>query len=248
MTRDNELIGVALAAGKGTRMSGDLPKVLHTLAGKPLVLFVTDLMDSLNLDRRIVVTGYRHELVEAVLPGGVGVAYQEQQLGTGHAVQCAAPLFRDSAGTLLLLYGDVPLLRAETLRAMLDEHAATGAAVTMLSARLDDPTGYGRVLRGPGGEVLGIIEHKDASEEQKRITEINTGIYCFRIPDLLRILTRLGNDNAQGEYYITDTVGMLRAEGKTVAALTCEDPVEIQGVNTDADLANLEALYRQRRG
>jgi bifunctional UDP-N-acetylglucosamine pyrophosphorylase/glucosamine-1-phosphate N-acetyltransferase len=248
MTHNNEIIGVALAAGRGTRMSGDLPKVLHTLAGKPLVLYVTDLMKSLGLSRSIVVTGYKHELVDAVLPEDVNVAYQEQQLGTGHAVQCAAPLFRDSSGTLLLLYGDVPLLRASTLRAMLDEHARADASVTMLTALMEDPTGYGRVLRDPDGSVRGIIEHKDASDEQKFINEINTGIYCFSIPDLLRILSRLSNNNVQGEYYITDAVGILRHEDKTVAALTAADPIEIQGVNTDLDLATLEKALKERRG
>ena len=247
MEHNAEIIGLALAAGKGTRMKSDLPKVLHAVGGKPMVLYVTDLMMALDLARSIVVVGYRHELVEAVLPPDVGVALQLEQNGTGHAVQCAAPLFRDSRGTLLLLYGDVPLLRLETIRRLLREHFASGAAVTMLTTLLADPTGYGRVIRDTNGLVSGIIEHKDATEEQRHIHEINTGIYCFRIPDLLPVLEQLSNDNAQGEYYITDAVGLLRAAGKIVAAVAAKDSSEVLGVNTLDELRDAGEIL-QRRG
>lgn len=247
MSNETEIIGLCLAAGKGTRMKSDLPKVLHEIGGRPMVLYVTDLMSDLGLSKQIVVVGYKHELVEAVLPPDVDAALQAEQNGTGHAVQCAAPLFLHSSGTLLLLYGDVPLLRKETLLTLIETHNKTNAAATMLTVNLDDPAGYGRVVRGADGGVLAIVEHKDADEQQRAINEINTGIYCFQIPPLLASLDQLKNDNAQGEYYVTDCVGLLREAGHAVAAVVAEDPNEVLGVNNLDELDYCGRVLEERR-
>jgi bifunctional UDP-N-acetylglucosamine pyrophosphorylase / glucosamine-1-phosphate N-acetyltransferase len=185
--------------------------------------------------------------VRAVLPPHVEVALQSPQLGTGHAVQCAAPLFKDCKGTLLLLYGDVPLLRAETLRSLMREHFDTGAAATMITTLLPDPSGYGRIIRDEAGSVSRIVEHKDASEEQRLIREINSGIYCFEIPPLLDALAMLSNDNKQGEYYVTDTVGILRSKGLKVSAFVAEEPFEVLGINNLDELGAADKILAARR-
>ena len=246
MTDKNELIGLVLAAGKGKRMKSDLPKVLHQVGARPMVLYCTDIMEQLALHRRIVVVGHKADLVRDVLPTGVDTVLQEEQLGTGHAVQCAAHKFNDSQGALVLLYGDVPLLRAETIRNLIDQHTDSGAAATILTTELDDPTGYGRVLRDAQGAVTALVEHKDATDEQLRIREINTGIGCFRIPLLLRALDMLSNDNAQGEYYVTDCVGILREQGHPVSAVIAPDSTEVLGVNNLDELAFCEKVLKQR--
>jgi len=244
---NKEMIGLALAAGMGKRMNSDLPKVLHEAAGQPLVLYCVDLMSALGATRKIVVLGHKHELVRAVLPDSVEVALQPQQLGTGHAVMCAAPLFEGFEGTLLLLYGDVPLLREETLRELIKEHEQSDAAVTVLTTMLEDPTGYGRMIRGEDGLVLKIVEHKDASPEELAVKEMNSGIYCFKTPLLLDALKQLNNNNAQGEYYVTDTVQILKNAGHVVAAVVADDPDEVMGVNNLDELAKVNDILLSRR-
>jgi bifunctional UDP-N-acetylglucosamine pyrophosphorylase/glucosamine-1-phosphate N-acetyltransferase len=223
-----------------------MPKVLHEAGGRPLVMYCVQLMKELGMMRSIVVLGHKHELVRAVLPDYIEVALQPEQLGTGHAVMCAAPLFSDFKGTLLLLYGDVPLLRTETLRKLMSAHAETGAAITVLTTLLDDPSGYGRIVRGTDGLVERIVEHKDATEDERAIKEINSGIYCFRTPLLLDALKQLKNDNAQGEYYVTDTVGILRGMGYPIAAVIAEDSDEVLGVNNLDELAYVDRVIRSR--
>ena len=231
-----------LAAGKGTRMKSDMPKVMHTLAGRELVRWVIDAARAAGLDPVILVVGHQAERVREALAGEPGLRFvvQAEQLGTGHAVQMAAPELAGRGGEVLVLAGDAPLIRAETLRALVDHHRARGAAATVLTAELDDPAGYGRILRDAAGDVAAIREHRDASEAERAVREVNSGIYCFRVDALLAALRELRADNDQAEYYLTDTLAILRTAGETVAARLCGDAWEIAGVNDRDQLAAME--------
>jgi bifunctional UDP-N-acetylglucosamine pyrophosphorylase/glucosamine-1-phosphate N-acetyltransferase len=239
-----------LAAGKGTRMKSDLPKVLHTLQERPLLLWVVAASRAAQLAPLVLVVGHQHERVrETMAPhdeGDLRYVLQAEQHGTGHAAQVARPELAQLTGDLLVLAGDVPLIRAATLAGLLAEHRARGAAATVLTAELADPTGYGRILRDAAGDVAAIREHRDASESERAVREINSGIYCFRLPALLTALDALKPENDQGEYYLTDTLAILRARGERVAAQRCADPVEIAGVNDREQLAALEARLAGR--
>lgn len=244
-----ELVAVILAAGVGKRMRSDLAKVLHPVRGRPMVDHVIDAVRAAGVERVIVVVGHQAERVRAALAGrGVEFVLQAEQLGTGHAVDQARPLLASNTGTTLVLCGDTPLLSAATLRELLATHARTGAAATVLSAVLDDPTGYGRILRDPTGEVRGIVEHKDASEEERRVREINSGLLAFSTPDLFAALARVQNDNAQGEYYLTDTLAILLRMGRRVSAQPAADVREVMGVNTAEQLEEVAAIMEQRGG
>jgi len=232
---------VVLAAGKGTRMKSDLAKVLFRLAGRPLIRHVLDAVRDAGLVRTVVVVGHQAASVREAAGTGPEFVVQEPQLGTGHAVLCAMPALRDFTGAVVVLAGDVPLIRSRTLRRLADRHRETGALVTVLTALVPDPTGYGRIVRGAGGGVTAIVEHKDATPAQREIREINSGIFAFSRPFLDRSLPRLGNENRQGEYYLTDTVGMAVAEGGPVEGVRIEDPAEIEGVNTPEQLATMES-------
>jgi len=242
----SKIHAVVLAAGQGTRMKSKLYKVLHPVCGKPMVQHVVDTMASMQVEDIVVVVGHGADAVRAKLGEGVAYAIQEEQLGTAHAVQQAAPFLRDKEGTTFLLYGDVPLLSAETLSALLTYHEEQQAAATVLTAVLSDPTGYGRIVRDEAGEVLRIVEHKDAAPEERAIREINTGIYCFDNRKLWEALAHVKNDNAQGEYYVTDVVGILRDAGEKVAAFEAADPDETMGVNDRVQLSEAEAYMRRR--
>ncbi len=234
---------VILAAGQGTRMRSTLPKVLHPLAGRPLLEHVIGTARQLEARAIHVVYGHGGELVRERL-GGLDVNWVEQaeQLGTGHAVAQAMPAVGDDA-RVLVLYGDVPLIGADTLRRLA---VAAADGLGLLTAELDDPTGYGRILRDGEGRVVGIVEHKDASPEQLAIREINTGFLAAAAADLRRWLGALSNDNAQGEYYLTDIVGMATAEGLPVNAVPPGAIDEILGVNDRAQLAHLERAFQRR--
>jgi bifunctional UDP-N-acetylglucosamine pyrophosphorylase/glucosamine-1-phosphate N-acetyltransferase len=237
---------VVLAAGESKRMKSRLVKVLHPLAGKPVIAHVLGPLRELGVERTLVVVGHQRELVqEALASGGVEFVLQEEPLGTGHALLQCRPLLEGFGGDLLVTAGDTPLLREETLRQLLHVHRESGAAVTLLTAFLDDPSGYGRVLRGPGG-VLGIVEDRDASPEQLRIREVNTAVYCFRAADALPALERLGRGNRQGEYYLTDLPAFLREGPGGVQAVAIEDPEEILGINDREQLAVAEGVLRRR--
>ncbi|NCS65935.1 MAG: UDP-N-acetylglucosamine diphosphorylase/glucosamine-1-phosphate N-acetyltransferase [Hydrogenophilales bacterium CG03_land_8_20_14_0_80_62_28] len=233
---------VILAAGKGTRMNSDLPKVLHPLAGKPLISHVLAAADQLKPQRICVVYGHGGEALPVAI-GGRDLTWvrQEPQLGTGHAVQQAMP-YLDMTGICLILYGDVPLIRAETLRQMV--LIAHQGALALLTVTLADPTGYGRIVRDGHGQVRRIVEHKDASPEQLAIREVNTGILCLPTIKLAGWLTRLGNDNAQGEYYLTDVIAMAAAEGERILPCHPASEWEVMGVNSRSQLAGLER-YQQ---
>jgi len=233
-----------LAAGKGTRMKSALPKVLQPLAGATLVERVLTSCEALHPERRILIVGHQAERVERELQGHSGLEYvlQQPQNGTGHAVQQLLDPLADFQGDLLVLNGDVPLLRPETLVSLLEQHRASGAAVTLLTARLADPTGYGRVFADATGAVSAIVEHRDCNDEQRRNTLTNAGIYCFNWQKLAAVLPQLTTDNDQGELYLTDTVAMLEpAMHREVA-----DADEITGINDRLQLSQCEAVLQDR--
>ena len=236
---------VVLAAGKGTRMKSDLHKVLHPIAGRPMLLHLLDAAATLSPQRTVVVTGAGREQVEAaVAPLGAVIAQQAEQLGTGHAVMQAEEALSGFDGDVLILYGDVPLVRAETMRAMLERlRAADAPAVVVLGFRPADPGAYGRLIVAPGSDRLErIVEFKDADAAERAVTLCNTGLMAARAADLFRLLGRLGNDNAAGEYYLTDVVELSGA-----AAVIEADPGEVAGVNSRGELAAVELAWQQAR-
>jgi bifunctional UDP-N-acetylglucosamine pyrophosphorylase/glucosamine-1-phosphate N-acetyltransferase len=239
-----------MAAGKGTRMKSRLPKVLQRLGGRPLLHHVLDQAAHLQARSATVITGHGAAEVEAATrsapAGGVELAFvrQEPQLGTGHAVQQAVPHLRED-GTVVVLSGDVPLTQADTLRALVA--AGGGERLALLTVTLPDPTGYGRIVRNGAGDVQGIVEHKDASEAQRAITEVYSGIMAVPARLLAPWLARLTNDNAQGEYYLTDIVAMAVAEGVPVVAHRISDALQVAGVNSPLQLAELERAHQQRQ-
>ncbi len=242
----NRIIGtVILAAGKGTRMKSNRAKVLFELGEKPLINHVVDTAQKVQSDRIVVVVGYRKDDVTAALESYDGLRFTEQkeQNGTGHAVMMTADDFVGTEGDVFILCGDVPLLKPETLAGLLKQHREIGAACTVLTAILDDPARYGRILRDEKGNVHSIIEYKDATDEQRKINEINTGIYCFDIRLLFDALSRVGNNNQQNEYYLTDTLEILRNDGHIVSSRILDNMTEAAGINSQKQLAELEDHY-----
>ncbi|MBV8690109.1 MAG: bifunctional UDP-N-acetylglucosamine diphosphorylase/glucosamine-1-phosphate N-acetyltransferase GlmU [Actinobacteria bacterium] len=246
---------VVLAAGEGTRMKSARPKPLHVLCGRPLVLHVIDALAELDIDRVVVVVGHGAERVTKALhedaPLGLAVDFVEQhvQRGTGDAVATALTGFPDddlSDGDIVVLPGDTPLLRPATLAALVRTHRAADAAATILTARIEHPTGYGRIVRGKDDRVRRIVEEADADEEEREIDEINTSVYVFRRSVLAPSLRRLSPENANGEYYLTDVVGVLYDAGYNVVTMVVDDPMEAAGVNDRAQLAVAEAELRDR--
>jgi bifunctional UDP-N-acetylglucosamine pyrophosphorylase / glucosamine-1-phosphate N-acetyltransferase len=236
-----------LAAGEGKRMRSALAKPLHRVCGKTLIAHVLDGTRALQPQRIAVVLGVgREAMLEALAGETVEFAFQEQQLGTGHAVRAAAELFADSDGDLLVTCADIPLVQPETLQALLAEHHARGAVATVLTALYDDPMGYGRIVRDERGLVTAIVEHRDASDDIRAIHEINSGIYVFQARPLFAALARLKPDNAQGEYYLTDVIADFVSRGEPVAALPAADPTEVMGINDRVQLAAAEQLGRRR--
>ncbi|BDH47781.1 bifunctional protein GlmU [Salmonella enterica subsp. enterica serovar Choleraesuis] len=241
---DSAMSVVILAAGKGTRMYSDLPKVLHTLAGKPMVSHVIDAATQLGARQVHLVYGHGGDLLKQALHNDrLNWVLQAEQLGTGHAMQQAAPFFGDDED-ILMLYGDVPLIGLDTLKRLCAAKPAGG--IGLLTVNLEDPTGYGRITRD-NGKVSGIVEHKDASAEQLTITEINTGILVANGKDLKRWLAQLDNNNAQGEYYITDIISMAYAEGREIAAVHPARLSEVEGVNNRLQLSRLERVYQSEQ-
>ncbi len=235
---------VVLAAGLGTRMKSDLPKVLHKVCGLPLVRHVLRAAAPLGAGKTVVVLGHGHERVRPLLPVGCAVALQETQRGTGHALLSAASELPD--GSILVVPGDTPLLTAEALRALVEGHRVSGAVATVLTMRLEDPTGYGRVLRDDEGRVMKIVEHRDAGPDQLSVNEVNSGMYVLPARQALAILQRVGTANAQGEVYLTDVIEHLVEEGAPVAAVVADDAASLLGVNTRAELAQAEIIMNDR--
>ncbi|NEA31980.1 bifunctional UDP-N-acetylglucosamine diphosphorylase/glucosamine-1-phosphate N-acetyltransferase GlmU [Streptomyces sp. SID13031] len=250
MTSHRPASVIIMAAGQGTRMKSATPKVLHEIGGRSLVGHAVVTARALAPEHLVVVVGTGRELVEAHLAEidpGVRTAVQEQQLGTGDAVRSGlAAVPADFDGTVIVTSGDVPLLEAETLKELVAEHERRGNAITVLTARVPDPTGYGRIIPGDDGSVAGIVEHKDATPQQREIDEINAGIYAFDAATLRDGLTRITTDNAQGELYLTDVLAIAKSDGKRVGAYVTEDAMQTEGVNDRVQLATLRAELNRR--
>ncbi|RMG59134.1 MAG: UDP-N-acetylglucosamine diphosphorylase/glucosamine-1-phosphate N-acetyltransferase [Deltaproteobacteria bacterium] len=239
---------VILAAGLGKRMKSSLPKVIHTVLGKPLIRFVVDSVLQAGVEKVTVVVGHGGEKVREALEGyPVVFAVQEEQLGTGHAVASALDTLHLSSPETIVLCGDAPLISPVTLRKMVRRHRKEKAVVTLLTAYLEDPSGYGRVVRSPSGEVAKIVEEKDASPEEREVNEVNSGTYVFDTAYLMEGVKTLSRDNAQGEYYLTDLVYRAFSEEKRVVALVSDDPDEILGVNSRQDLAQVAGIVALRK-
>ena len=242
----SKLKAVILAAGKGTRMESDLPKVLHCVKNKPMVKYSIDAARMAGAEEICVIVGYKGEMVaDAIKDENVVIAEQKEQLGTGHAVKCARD-FIGTEGSTLILCGDTPLVRPETLSMLADCHEKNGNSVTVLSAIFEDPTGYGRIIRDSEGDFLQITEQKDCTEEQKLVKEINSGMYLYDSKALYDALIKITNENAQHEYYLTDTIELIKKAGMRVGAISVEDKREILGVNTKVQLAEAEEIMSER--
>ena len=239
---------VVLAAGKGTRMKSRVPKVLHPVAGRPMIEYVLDAAQSLAHQSLTIVVGHEADMVRSRLAArpGVRFALQEPQLGSGHALLQTESLLAGLSGTVLLLSGDVPLLRAATLKRLLATHDETRAAATVLTARVDSPDGYGRIIR-ERGRLARIVEHRDASDEEREIDEINSGIYAFDLAPLFASLGAIGSANAQGEYYLPDLIGIYARRGLRVEAVETGDIREVQGINSRSEQAQASAVVRRER-
>lgn len=242
-----ELVTIILAAGKGTRMKSALPKVLHKVAGAPMLKHVLAAAKSAGAQRNIVITGFGADEVEQALAGEAEFVRQAEQLGTGHAVRQAESTLPGVQGTALILCGDTPLLTGDVLRNLLAEHEKTGAKATVLTAVLSDSTGYGRIVRQADGSVAKIVEEKDCTPAERQIKEVNSGIYCFALPELFAALAQVTNDNAQGEYYLPDVLDILRRQGEKISATAVADPKMILGINSRRQLAVAEKILRERK-
>ncbi len=237
-----------LAAGKGTRMQSDLAKVLHPVCDRPMLAYSIDTARTVGSERIAVIIGHQAPLVRQTFSGeNVIFVEQREQKGTGHAVLQARDVFHDYDGLVLILCGDVPLLQAATLQALIAFHEDHMAVVTVMTVVLDDPGSYGRVVKGTGGEVLKIVEAKDATTEERAIGEINTGIYCVDSRFLFAAVSRISNHNAQKEYYLTDIMEIARKDGLIAMAFVVPDPLEVMGINTPEDLALACQIQTERK-
>ena len=251
------LKAIILAAGKGTRMKSDKPKVVHEVLGKPMVYYSIEAAKNAGCEKVCVIVGYKAEEVERsiestyeslglsdVMKDTVSYALQKEQLGTGHAVKCASD-FIGNEGDVVVLCGDTPLVTAHTLENAIRRHEEAGNGVTVISAMLDDPFGYGRIIRGEHG-LDKIVEQKDATEAEQAVCEVNSGMYIFKCDALLSALSQITNDNAQGEYYLPDAIGIIKAMGLPVDAVPMDDADQIRGVNTLEQLAEAEKIMKSR--
>jgi UDP-N-acetylglucosamine diphosphorylase/glucosamine-1-phosphate N-acetyltransferase len=245
----SDLAVIVLAAGKGTRMKSDLPKVFHEILGEPMLTYVLDTVSELKPQQTYLVIGHKRDLImDYYKDRPCKFVVQEEQLGTGHAVMQVKPFLSDFSGTVLVLAGDVPLLTSKSLEKLLDFHLKKKAAATDLTAILREAGNYGRVIRKENGELVKIVEKKDASPEELKIKEINTGTFCFDKNALFRALAEVEPNNAQQEYYLTDTIEILKRQGKPVFAIPADDPAETIGVNTKEELVAVEKALLARQG
>ncbi len=240
------LAAVVLAAGQGTRMKSNLPKVLHPVAGKPMIRYALDAARALGCQETVVVVGHGAEAVREAVGEGVTFVEQREQRGTGHAVLMARDVLRDKADDVVVTYGDMPLLETAMLAELADLHGVSGATITMLTVRSDDTMGFGRILRTANGRILGIVEESDATAEQRAIHELNCGVYCFDAAWLWEHLDRLEPNGAKREYYLTDLVAMAVRQDRRIEAVTTADVSQIIGINTRVHLANAERIMRAR--
>ena len=236
-----------MAAGKGTRMESDLPKVLFPVCGRPMVEYVLDALKEAGVDRIVVIVGYRADLVREALGNRPGIEFVEQteQLGTGHAVMVCREVLKDHEGLVFVIAGDAPMIQSDSVQALLDDFDREPAACILGTAHKDAPFGLGRIVRSEAGEFTGIVEERDATEEQKQITEVNMSYYVFRCPDLLSALEDIRPDNSQGEYYITDVPGVLLDQEKPVRALQVLKPCEVLSINTVKELQIVELAMQE---
>jgi bifunctional UDP-N-acetylglucosamine pyrophosphorylase/glucosamine-1-phosphate N-acetyltransferase len=242
-----KLATIILAAGKGTRMKSSLAKVLHPLHGAPMLAYPVAVARDAGSTDIVIVVGHQAELIEETFKGeGLVFVRQEMQLGTGHAVLQARDHFRRFEGTILILCGDVPLLRSSTVKELLKRHRSGHAAATVMTTVLAEPSGYGRVVKGEDDRILRIVEERDATEEEKNIREINTGIYCVEAPFLFEALAVIDNRNAQGEYYLTDIIAVTIRMGKKAQPFIAADSLEVMGINTREDLEKAEEIIKRR--
>ena len=240
---------IILAAGKGTRMKSELVKVLHPILGLPMLSYPIELsLKGIKAEKTIVVVGHQADRIQGMFKNfKIDIALQEKQLGTGHAVLQAIPFLQSFSGTVLILCGDVPLVELETLRSFIDTYKENGSTLSVLTAVVEEPFGYGRILRNSEGWLEKIVEEKDASEKERMIREINTGIFCVKAPFLMEGLREIGKENAQGEYYLTDMVEVAKKRGLRCSAHIVADPVEVMGINTRVDLAMANEVLRQKK-
>jgi bifunctional UDP-N-acetylglucosamine pyrophosphorylase/glucosamine-1-phosphate N-acetyltransferase len=245
-SRSRKTMAIILAAGKGTRMKSDMPKVLHPLMGKPLIHYVIQACNKIPVDQLALVVGHQADRVRDAV--GLGPIYveQTQQLGTGHAVMVTREQLKNFKGDLLVLAGDTPFLTTAILRSMIRKHQKTGAAVTLMTAEINPPLSYGRIVRSAEGHIQKIVEARDASPAEKKITEINTSHYCFRSDKLFPCLDHLSADNDQGEYYLTDVIEILSSQGERIESLSSEDPGVLMGINSRTHLAEANEILGQK--
>ncbi len=241
-----DVIAVVMAAGKGTRMKTNKSKVVHKIYGKELITRVVDTAHKAGIKDIITVVGHKREEVESILGDSVKYAYQDELLGTGHTAMQAIPFLKGKKGKVVVLYGDVPIIRPETIKKLIAKSVIDREYATILTAIYDNPTGYGRVVRDIGGNVKAIVEEKDATEDERAITEINAGVYCFDIEELILALEKLTPNNAQGEYYLTDVIKIMNDKGLKTGAIIVEDNTEILGVNDRSQLEMLTRILRIR--
>ncbi len=237
---------VILAAGKGTRMRSELPKVLHPVAQKPMLLHAIEAAQKIDPAQIVVVVGYGAGQVQDAIDDDVDFVLQQPQLGTGHAAQLALQKIRDDAGDLIVSYGDMPLLTADIFRDLRAARRRHQVSAVVLTTTMDPPPAFGRIVRDAAGQLLSIVEDKDCSPAQKAITEVNVAVYCFALGPLKRALARLRNNNAQNEYYLTDVIALLRQDGERVEAMHSDDVEACIGVNDLDDLARVEQIMARR--
>lgn len=234
---------IVLAAGLGKRMKSNLAKVLHKICNKPMIEYVLDTLSFFLSSRIIVVVGHQADEVGKLLKDRkVEIVIQKELLGTGHAVAQTEKVLSDFEGDILIVCGDTPLLKSNTLQRLCQIHQQSEATITILTTTLNDPTGYGRILTDASGRICKIIEDKDANQEEKEIKLVNTGTYCFKSKKLFAALKKITNDNKQKEFYLTDVVGLLKKEGEKIVALESPDPIEVMGINTQEELQKAEKI------
>lgn len=242
----NKRYAIILAAGQGTRMKSKLYKVLHPILGRPMIQYVIKALQPNNVDTLVTIVGHGAEEVQKVVGEESEFALQEEQLGTAHAVLQAEQLLKDKSGTTMVVCGDTPLITRETYQKLFEYHEQTKSKATILTTEIDDPTGYGRIIRNADGDVERIVEHKDANEEERLVKEINTGTYCFDNEALFQALKKVNNDNAQQEYYLPDVIEILKQQGEKISAYITEDSEETIGINDRVALAEAENIMKQR--
>jgi UDP-N-acetylglucosamine diphosphorylase/glucosamine-1-phosphate N-acetyltransferase len=243
------LTAIVLAAGKGVRMKSELPKVLHEVCGRPMLAYVIDACRAAGCGRLLVVVGHSCEMVRRAFAGGDADLVwieQSEQLGTGHAVMACAEQLQRLSGPVLVVAGDGPLIRPETLERLVARHVENGADCTLATSVLDEPGRYGRVIRSAAGELEGIVEFLDADERQRMIKEVNVSLYCFDADALRAVLDELDNNNAKGEYYLTDTIGLLKARGAKLTAVAAVPPEDVMSVNTREELEQVNRIMADR--